>query len=631
MKRFFLPVLALLLVLCGCVWQPESNAMPTEPPVTAPPPTVEPAGIYEAASDLEETTNGAVRVYPLDRIDTTGIAYMGEDLLLFSGTDFTSLTKLSGENLYVSAAASLNCCICPTDPAVQVSEKGMTYYDPQQKDLVFLSAQLQEVKRISLPATIRGTPALSADRSTLYYCTANALRCIELESGLDRFLKELHFSSQTLTALLCDDTVIVCLAEDGAGSRSLHYISAETGQLLHKTAEEVGVWTQGSFYLALHPDGAYQEVLIGESGQSPRLLAPHTYGSTAYPVVEMGGIVLVTRDVDMGTLQLDYYDLQSGKCTSTLTLNGLDLPMHFLGAGDSQTLWFLRYDPKYDCDVLHSWDLTQTATGNHASYLSSRYTAERPDYTGLAACRETADALSEKYGVQILLWTDATAFQPWDYTLVPEYQVRVIQEELKKLEEFLSLYPEGFLQKAAESTGSGRIQICLVRSILGNETAEGTLQEAVGLQYWDDNKNAYLSLAVGQEQLAQNACHEIFHIIESRVMTLSKIYDDWNTLNPKGFQYDYDYITNLSRTETRWLSGKDRAFIDIYAMSYPKEDRARIMEYAMRAGNEGCFESETMQKKLRQLCLGIRKAFDLETSSESFFWEQYLKQPLKRA
>ena len=41
-------VLALLLVLCGCVWQPESNAMPTEPPVTAPPPTVEPAGIYEA-------------------------------------------------------------------------------------------------------------------------------------------------------------------------------------------------------------------------------------------------------------------------------------------------------------------------------------------------------------------------------------------------------------------------------------------------------------------------------------------------------------------------------------------------------------------------------------------------------
>jgi hypothetical protein len=53
------------------------------------------------------------------------------------------------------------------------------------------------------------------------------------------------------------------------------------------------------------------------------------------------------------------------------------------------------------------------------------------------------------------------------------------------------------------------------------------------------------------------------------------------------------------------------------------------MEYAMRAGNESFFESEIMQKKLRQLCLGIRKAFGLEKSNESFFWEQYLKEPLK--
>jgi hypothetical protein len=629
MKRFFLSVLALLLVLCGCAAQPEPNAMPTEPTVTEAAPTEEPAGLYDAASDLEEATNGAVRVYPLGRTDTTDIAYMGEDLLLFSGAEFTSLTKLSGENLYVSAAATLNCYICPTDPAVQVSEKGMTYYDAQRKDLVFLSAQLQEVKRISLPATIRGTPALSADRSTLYYCTANALRCIDLDSGLDRFLKELHFSSQTLTALLCDDTVIACAAEDEGGNQALLYISTKTGQLLTKTAADINVWTRGSFYLATHQDGVYQEFLIGDSEFGPALIAPPTYRSTAYSLMEIGGMVLATEDIDLNTTQLDYYDLRSAKRTATLTLDGLEPLFCFLGSDDPQTVWFLRYDLQYGCEVLYSWDLTKTATGDHVSYLSSRYTAERPDYAGLAACREIADSLSEKHGVQILLWTDAVSFQPWDYTLVPEYQVRVIQEELKALEEFLSLYPEGFLKTAAESTGSGRIQICLVRSILGNEAAAGALSEAVGLQYWDDSKNAYLALAVGQERLAQNACHEIFHIIESRVMTLSKLYDDWNTLNPKGFTYDYDYIANLDRSDSQWLEGKNRAFIDTYSMSYPKEDRARIMEYAMRAGNESFFESEIMQKKLRQLCLGIRKAFGLEKSNESFFWEQYLKEPLK--
>ena len=102
----------------------------------------------------------------------------------------------------------------------------------------------------------------------------------------------------------------------------------------------------------------------------------------------------------------------------------------------------------------------------------------------------------------------------------------------------------------------------------------------------------------------------------------------WNTLNPKVFSYDYDYIANLSREDYQWTEGEDRAFIDIYSMSYPKEDRARIMEYAMMLGNEDCFESETMQRKLRQLCLGIRDAFGLKKSTEAFLWEQYLEEPL---
>ena len=63
-------------------------------------------------------------------------------------------------------------------------------------------------------------------------------------------------------------------------------------------------------------------------------------------------------------------------------------------------------------------------------------------------------------------------------------------------------------------------------------------------------------------------------------------------------------------------------------MSYPKEDRARIMEFAMMPGNEDYFTTEIMQKKLRQLCLGIRQALELEDVAEAFLWEQYLKAPL---
>lgn len=629
MKRFFLPVLALLLVLCGCAAQPEPTTLPTETTATEPAPTEEPTGIYEAGSTLEEATNGAVRIYPLGQTGCIGTAHMGADFIIFSGAEMTSLTKLSGETLYVSAAVNLNCEISPSDPAVRVSEKGITYYDEWQNDLVFLDTHLKEVKRICLPDNICGVPALSTDRALLYYCTADALRCINLESGLDRLVKELHFRHQTPTALHCDDTVILCTVEDEDGTQRQLYISAETGQLLHDTLDNVDLRTQGPLYFATHQDGVYPEFLFGDSEHGPTLLIPHTYGSAAFPVVEAGGVVLVSQNHDTNTTQLDYYHLQNSKLTSSLTLKGLD-PV-FCFSATEQLVWFLRYDPEYGCEVLHRWDVTQTVGEDRVPRLSSRYTAEKPDYAGLAACRETADMLSDQYGVQILLWTDATTFQPWDYTLVPEYQVQVIQEELKKLEEFLSLFPEGFLKKAAERTASGRIQICLVRSILGNETVDGALQSAVGLQYWDDNTNAYLSLTVGQAQLIQHACHEMFHIIESRVMTACKAYDDWGDLNPKGFHYDYNYIANLDRSDSQWLDGKDRAFIDTYSMSYPKEDRARIMEYAMSPGNAHCFESETMQQKLRQLCLGIRMAFHLEKSAERFLWEQYLTEPLNKA
>lgn len=55
-----------------------------------------------------------------------------------------------------------------------------------------------------------------------------------------------------------------------------------------------------------------------------------------------------------------------------------------------------------------------------------------------------------------------------------------------------------------------------------------------------------------------------------------------------------------------------RSFVDTYSMSYPKEDRARIFEYAMTAGNEPLFAASPLQYKLKMLCQGIREAFGLK-------------------
>jgi len=624
MKRLIVPALIVCLILCGCAVQSEPN---TAPPVTAPMPATESAGIYDAASKIEQLTNGAIKAYPLGENDTAGIAPMGSHILLFSGEERTTLTAYSGETLQLAASLPLDCKISLENPSVQISENGMTFYDSTQNALVFLDAQLTEVRRIPLPDTLCGIPALSADLQTVYYCTSDGLRCIDLDTKLDRFLKEMPFKSQTVSALHCDDTVVVCDVVDLDGKRSQLFISTGTGVLLYEAADDFLLQTCGTFYFARCMDGIYPELLVGDSEQGPTLLTPHTYGSAAFPLLEIHGAALVTKNTVTHTTQLDYYDLHSGRRTGTITLNGQE-PIRSLFAADQTSVWFTRYDPAYACDVLYCWDFSNREIIDGRSCFSSRYSFDHPDLQGLAYCREIADDLSRKYGVQILLWTDATAYQPWDYTLVPEYQVSVIRENLKELEKFLSMYPEGFLQKAAERTGSGQIQICLVRSILGKESVDGVLPEAVGLQYWDHNANSYLCLAVQPEKLSRNACHEMSHIIDSRVLTVCKAYDDWGKLNPAGFKYNYGRASDLPLDARRWTVGADRAFLDLYSMTYPKEDRARIMEYAMMDGFDASFESEAMQKKLRTLCLGIRQAFDLEESKETFRWEQYLKAPL---
>ena len=121
----------------------------------------------------------------------------------------------------------------------------------------------------------------------------------------------------------------------------------------------------------------------------------------------------------------------------------------------------------------------------------------------------------------------------------------------------------------------------------------------------------------------------MFHIIDSKVLSVCRVYYHWENLNPEGCEYFSDYTSYLTEDVSQYLREEDRVFIDAYSMCYPREDRARIMEYACMEGNSHYFQSETMQNKLKTLCEGIRKAFGLENYQESLLWEQYLAQPLK--
>ena len=88
--------------------------------------------------------------------------------------------------------------------------------------------------------------------------------------------------------------------------------------------------------------------------------------------------------------------------------------------------------------------------------------------------------------------------------------------------------------------------------------------------------------------------------------------------------YDDSYITNQSRTDTTYLEGGNKYFIDLFSMSFAKEDRATIFEYACMPGNEDCFKTWAMQQKLKKICNGIREAYGLKKVETKFLWEQYI-------
>lgn len=605
MKRLF-PIMLTVLLLCGCVREPGGTltTVPTQ------------ANIEDS---LWEMCAEGLDSYSLGDSFYSDVCFMGDELLLFCNEDRTHLLKLS-RDLTETASVQLDTSISASDASVRVSDKGVTYYDGTE--LVFLDTSLKEVSRVSLPEDILGTPVLSADRRSIYYCVSDALRVLDLETGLDKLLKEMFFGYQSPVELHCGDSIVECVVEDSQGNWSRLFIYTKNGETARETSYKLELTTDRENYFAVNYDGAYRELLYGVIGELPQALRYEGISADATPLLDSGCVILTDRDETEQRTSLEYYDLTGGKRTASLELSGECQPFSICAEPDGGCLFFLTLDSAGVSNVLYRWTPEKTPTDDETSCFGTRYNDREPDVEGLARCRERADEIAQCYDVEIRLWQDAVSVEPSEHTLEAEYQVPLIMDCLEQLDEALACYPTGFLKKAALGTTSGTLRICLVRGIYGSGDA-GSLDVSSGLQFWDAQEDAYICLQA-DETLEQNFHHELFHVIDSRVLSTCSAYDSWNTLNPEGFSYDYDYRHDQSGTDRRWLDGDQRAFVDTYSMSFPKEDRARIMEYAMMDGNGELFKAPALQAKLRQLCLGIRQTFELEASAQTYPWEQYL-------
>ena len=161
-------VILLTVLFSGCTVTEPSLQTTAEQTIshpaeeTAAPQEVNP-GTYLPDSPAEKATDGAVRVYAPDVAEALRLYPMGENFLLLSGGQSTTLTVLEGENLTVGAQREVNCLIPLQIGGIWVNENGVVYLDDAENSVVFLDGSLNEYKRVALPADMQGNALISPD------------------------------------------------------------------------------------------------------------------------------------------------------------------------------------------------------------------------------------------------------------------------------------------------------------------------------------------------------------------------------------------------------------------------------------------------------------------------------------
>ena len=596
MKHLIAGILCCLL-LCGC-------AAPTPAQETTLPPETAPSG----GSTTEPTLHsGEPMVFCSPEVTAPqGLLAFGDGLLLFSGEEATTLTLLTGEDLRPTAALALDFVLSADDPSLVIRVDRLSFYDPSHRQTLVLDEALQTLEKIPAPEGLSGAPVLSRDRKRLYYCTQQALMVWELDTDIRRTVKEMASPAQQVTGLLLGDSVIRCKTDTGDV-----FLSAENGSLLARENADIQLVSGDDTYTAHFLLGLNPVVVYG-SADAAQLLLPESLLGEYLLLGSHPGVIRVLPEAD-GDVVLEYYDLQTGIRASVLTLTGDFTPTS--GAYFRGYLYLLSRD----CGTLLRWDPAALSTDDTAVYLAPYATETDPQTDTMARCEAYARQIGQRFGIRVLVGREAASVEPWDYHLVPETQPELLLKELTLLEQRLSRFPEGVISQTAANFS--RLTLCLVRSVTGTASG-GSVNAATGVQFLDEGE-AYVAITVGK--YAEHALyHELFHAMETHIWGNSIAFDQWQSLNPSGFDYTYGYAANEKRDAGIYLHPDDRAFVDTYSMSFPKEDRARIFEYAMLDGNSALFRSPSLQAKLQAVCDGLREAYGLKNIQDPLPWEQYL-------
>ena len=184
----------------------------------------------------------------------------------------------------------------------------------------------------------------------------------------------------------------------------------------------------------------------------------------------------------------------------------------------------------------------------------------------------------------------------------------VINSALIKLNNDLSLYPEGMLD---EVQNNSRLAIYLVKNYSKNTVTGVT----------DSTGNPTIISISTERDFDDTVHHELYHYFEKYMMSKGASYTSWNSLNPTNFTYG---TNNNSLVYSKTLK-PESFFVNVYSQTNAAEDRASTFEYMMASSKASCLNTgNPVYKKASYMSNMMDYYINACSSNTVEYWERYL-------
>lgn len=256
----------------------------------------------------------------------------------------------------------------------------------------------------------------------------------------------------------------------------------------------------------------------------------------------------------------------------------------------------------------------------------------------LADVRARADAIEQRYGVTVLLSAECEAPAAMgSYPVLTTDRAAFSDEEavivyaLDALETALGRYPDGFFRQFRNGLDGGGVRFLLTGPVTDGSEIIGFVSETA---QWND-----VTLDCTAAEMEQTVYHELWHAMENHICAShAEMFTDgrWDRCNPEGVLYFNacsepapEGAERLRYTYYRYMADKKARtdgiyYVDDYARTDAREDRARIMEFVMGYPDAAdiFMQHAPMQQKLSLMCEAVRTAFGTD-AWQSVPWERY--------